>query len=330
MAQTFTDFEVIVVDDCSTDNSAAIVESYIPKFDGRLKLYHMDSNTGSGAMPRNKGMMLSRGEYIAFVDNDDMITKTALEELYTLAKEYDAEVVYCEKHYKINSDGTGIHIGTGADQNVTLVDKPTFETNNLAERVQKILQGKYRVPQWRKFVRRSLIFEYELFFPGTRHADDVIWTYGLVLLCKAFLRVPNVTYIYRQSKNSIMRKKKTPQESINFWLNPSLIAMKKLDAFLVKASVTPQYRYAISANVIQSHFSSIFQDSLHLPPFAVYETIKQEFGDKLGEQDVLVAALCTLVNTQQKMFVVNQQRFNQFAAQAQKRIAELEAQLKTK
>ncbi|MCR5833692.1 MAG: glycosyltransferase family 2 protein [Selenomonadaceae bacterium] len=66
LAQTFKNFEVIVVDDCSTDSSCAIVENYKEKFNGRLTLFHMEENTGSGAMPRNKGLYLSRGEYVTF------------------------------------------------------------------------------------------------------------------------------------------------------------------------------------------------------------------------------------------------------------------------
>ncbi len=106
----------------------------------------------------------------------------------------------------------------------------------------------------------------------------------------------------------------------------------------------PQYRYAVLEKFTHTMFDYFLNDSFQLPPFAVYEAIKQEFGDKFGEQDVLVSALCTLVNTQQRMAAINQQRFNQFAAQAQEqvkkfnqfaaqaqaRIAELEAQLKTK
>ena len=54
LLQTFQDFEVIVVDDCSTDNSFSIVESYIPKFDGRLKLTKTEKNSGGGGyVPRN-------------------------------------------------------------------------------------------------------------------------------------------------------------------------------------------------------------------------------------------------------------------------------------
>ncbi|MCR5834319.1 MAG: hypothetical protein K6G55_06710 [Selenomonadaceae bacterium] len=74
----------------------------------------------------------------------------------------------------------------------------------------------------------------------------------------------------------------------------------------------------------------MLQKSFKLEPHDVYNAIKQKYGDSLGDYDVLVSALCTMINTQQKIAAVNQQKFNQFAAQAQKRIAELEAQLKDK
>ena len=56
LAQTFQDFEVIVVDDCSTDNSRTVVESYVEKFGGRLKLETTLTNSGHGAFPRDKGV----------------------------------------------------------------------------------------------------------------------------------------------------------------------------------------------------------------------------------------------------------------------------------
>lgn len=99
LIQTFQDFEVIVVDDCSTDNSAAVVESYAPKFKGRLKLTKTEKKSGGGGVPRNIGMMLARGEYIQFLDADDMISATALETLYKAAILYDAEVVYTSSYY---------------------------------------------------------------------------------------------------------------------------------------------------------------------------------------------------------------------------------------
>ncbi len=347
LAQTFTNFEVIVVDDCSTDSSCAIVENYIPKFSGRLNLYHMEKNSGGCAMPRNKGIMLSRGEYVWFVDADDLLTKTALQELYTLAKDYDADVIYCEKFYEINADGSGIHINKSVNQSVLTDDKPVFETEDMAERVQKILQGKYRVQQFYKFTKRILIFEHKIFFPYVCPSEDDIVTYGLLFYAKKFLRVPNTVYIHRLSENSIMRKKKTPQQNITFWTNPVILGVKALDKLMSKHEFfqqNPPYRYVVLERFITVEFSCFLNDSFQLPPFDIYETIKQEFGDKLGEQDVLISALCTILNTQQKIMAIDQQKFNEFAAQAQEqvkkfnqfatqaqaRIAELEAQLKTK
>ena len=331
LAQTFTDFEVIVVNDCSTDGSPAIVESYAKKFDGRLKLSRTEKNTGSGAMPRNKGLTLSRGEYVFCMDTDDLITNTALEELYTLAKEYDADVVYCEKNYRSKDDGTRFDIEIG--QKGTPVDKPTLETENPAERVQDILRWRYMAPPWRKFVRRSLIVENEIFFPWCVISEDDIWTYGLVFCAKKFLRVPNIVYTRRLSEGSKIRKKKTPQETVTFWSNPVVLGLTTLEKFMSKHKffqLNPQYRYAVLEMFIKRKFGNFFDESCRLPPYVVYETIKQEFSDRLGEQNVLISALCAFINTQQKMAAVNQQKFNQFATQAQRRIAELEAQIKIK
>ena len=80
--QTMTDFEVIVVDDCSTDSSLAIAESYLERFGGRLKIITLPENTGTGAIPRNVGLEHARGEYVYFVDNDDLLIDNALEILY--------------------------------------------------------------------------------------------------------------------------------------------------------------------------------------------------------------------------------------------------------
>ena len=101
LIQTFQDFEVIAVDDCSEDNSVAIVNDYVPKFGGRLSVVRMEKNSGYAGFPRNKGIELADGEYLYFIDADDTIAPTALEELYSQAKKFDADVVHCEKYYAV-------------------------------------------------------------------------------------------------------------------------------------------------------------------------------------------------------------------------------------
>ena len=328
LAQTFQNFELIIVDDCSTDSSCAIVESYREKFGGRLKLSHMLKNSGAGSLPRNKGLTISRGEYIFNMDNDDAITRTALEELYTLAKNYDADVVYCEKFYEADENLANLKLASR--QKKFFVDKPTFETDNFAERLAKIRKYLFVVMPWLKLIKRDLLTEYEIVLPNIIRDDD-IWTWNLVFHAKRFLRVPNAVYIWRNVKDSITRINRTPEQTLTFWLNPVILGVKTLNDIMDSVAFfkkNPQYRYAMLQYFIDVSFFKIIEHGVNLKPFEIFDTIKQEFGSTLGEHDALFAALFTIINTQQKQLAVNNQKFNQFAAQAKKRIAELEARIK--
>ena len=321
--QTFQDFEVIAVNDCSTDNGVKIVERYIPKFGGRLKLFGMEKNSGSGALPRNKGLKLSRGEYIFFVDADDLITPTALEELYINAENFSADVVYTERYYESNHDLSNVYIKNSQSNN--FVDKPTFETDDLAKRVNGILNTKYLVTPWTKFVKRDFLIEHEIFFPHVAISEDNIWTFALIFYAKKLLRVPNVVYVYRLNKNSVGQKKKTPEETINFWGSPLISGVKNLNNLMSKLEFfqnNPKYRYAVLANFL-GKCSMGFSYS-NLPQFAIYETIKQNFGKNLGEQDVLVSVLCALLNAYQMTLFTTQNELNEFKAQMQQITGKLE------
>ena len=103
--QTLKDFEVIVVDDRSTDRSIELVEDMSAQFDGRLKLIKREINSGGSAIPRNVGLRLAHGKYIAFLDNDDLYTKTALEEMYSTAESANADVVHAENFFLLK-EGT--------------------------------------------------------------------------------------------------------------------------------------------------------------------------------------------------------------------------------
>lgn len=330
LAQTFQNYEVIVVDDCSTDNSIAIVESYIPKFDGRLILSHMNKNSGKPSLPRNKGLTVSRGEYIYFMDNDDMITPTALEELYTLAEDFDADVVYCEKYYTCDANRQNMKLAS--IQRPNFVDKPTFDDAPLNERIEKIINWHFLVMPWAYLTRRDLLTEHEISFPNIIR-DDSIWNWNLIFCAKKILRVPNAVYVWRDVKSSITRVEKTPAQEINFWLNPIVLGTKTLHETLRRIEFfkqNPRYHYVMLSHFVEGSFSSLFGKSFQLKSFAFYEAVHKEFSKDLGEQDILVPLLFAIINTQQKISFMNRKKFNEFAAQAQRRIAELEAQLKNK
>jgi glycosyltransferase involved in cell wall biosynthesis len=92
LAQSFRDFEFIIVDNGSTDRSGAIADGYAVR-DGRVRVIHKTrGNIGSG---RNVGLDAARGEYVAFIDDDDWCEPDFLEFLYKLATEYGADVSIC-------------------------------------------------------------------------------------------------------------------------------------------------------------------------------------------------------------------------------------------
>lgn len=78
ISQTYQNWELIIVDDCSTDNSTEIVKGYEAK-DRRIKLIELKSNFGGPARPRNIGLDMSNGDYLAFLDADDVWLKDKLQ-----------------------------------------------------------------------------------------------------------------------------------------------------------------------------------------------------------------------------------------------------------
>ncbi|WP_027376012.1 glycosyltransferase [Kaistella palustris] len=92
--QTLGDFEIIVVNDGSTDGSQQIIDDYAKDFPLIIKAFKKKNGGLSSA--RNLGLDHARGEYIGFVDSDDKVSATMFENLYMLARKYDAEIALCD------------------------------------------------------------------------------------------------------------------------------------------------------------------------------------------------------------------------------------------
>ena len=95
LAQTFGDFELILVDDGSPDQCGKLCDEYARK-DPRVRVIHQENQGLSGA--RNAGMNSARGEYITFVDSDDMITMDCLKVLFDAITQYDADISCIRLH----------------------------------------------------------------------------------------------------------------------------------------------------------------------------------------------------------------------------------------
>lgn len=100
--QTVDDWELIIIDDCSSDDTCDIVEEYC-KNDNRITLYKNEKNMGV-AYSRNRGFDLSKGQYVALLDSDDYWHSDKLERQIDLSEKTGAEVIYCS-YEMVNENG---------------------------------------------------------------------------------------------------------------------------------------------------------------------------------------------------------------------------------
>lgn len=112
-AQTFPNWELVIVDDCSTDNTAAVVRSFSEQ-DARISFYQLQRNSGAG-VARNQAVDLARGQYIAFLDSDDLWKPKKLEKQLQFMQE-TAQPFAFSFYECIDEDGNPLHLQVRAPQ----------------------------------------------------------------------------------------------------------------------------------------------------------------------------------------------------------------------
>ena len=299
--QTFTDFELLVVDDCSTDSSYEIVESYLERFGGRLKIISLPENTGSGAVPRNVGLDLSQGKYVYFMDADDFLLDTALETLFAYAENYQTDVVWMENSFTCGAEP----LPRSSVNEISLIPQkfniaePTLETNDIAERVKNFLQYKFGVMPWLKFIRRDLLVDNEIKFPAMRISEDLLWSFKIICPAKKILRIPMKLYFYRKAENSMMGRKRTPQEKVKFWLSPLITGIDCLNEFMNgfdlfnRSDNMRLYVLNFFTNIQIDFMADAFKS---LDRHEVYKIYFEEFSKSKSDHTALIAYLLLMKN----------------------------------
>lgn len=303
LGQTFTNFEIIVVDDCSTDNSYKIVESYIPKSGGRLKLIQMKNNSGNPAAPYNRGLAFARGKYVYFVDNDDLILNYTLEYFYKFAEQFNLDVVHTDKRYEFQSEDKiqfplPSQVTVGANHGGKIYEFPTMESDNVLERLIKLCGNGFSRPAWTSFVRRDFLIENDIIFHSLPWGVDTIWTFEVMFLAKRVARTPQPLYIWRLHPNSTSRMNRTAQENIAFHTKTASLGTAYLLEFMDKQNFfreNPQYYFMVLENFWVSHSSFALKNFATLPPHECYKVIENALSKNFTDKNI-VSFLSTLAN----------------------------------
>ena len=171
-----------------------------------------------------------------FVDSDDAITKTAVAELYDIAKKMDADVVGCDGWYSVKDDEfiNALNINSlkpsylNKDKKVT---KPTLLIDDIEKRSLAFQQREFIWNFAGKLVRRNVVIEHNIKMVGIG-AEDMVFTVCLLCVAKNYVRVPNVVYFYRKSINSITSSdRNNVTKTIHKWFKMLIDAINYMAEF---------------------------------------------------------------------------------------------------
>ena len=287
--QTFRDFEIICVDDGSTDDTVKIVTEMAKK-DPRVKLVRHAKNSGAASEPRNTGIRMSRGKYIGFLDSDDMYTPTALAELVEIGEKWQADVVHTEQVYFPENQVIDVtpqtKFTTFSKEKGGFCKEPMLETDNLAKRVQMFYQGRFFGWVHNKIYRRDYIMEKNLHFDNLLTSEDIVFYFKVVCTAPRIVRVPNIIYIYRHNPNSITRKMVSIEASLHALTHLMIEGSKVLDDFMKQFEFfvkNPGYRQLPIDYIIQQHliWTQRFYDKY--TPAQLDGLVRKELNKYCGE-----------------------------------------------
>lgn len=187
--QTFKNYEIIFINDKSTDNTLDILQEYKNNSDADIKILENEYNSGP-SFTRNKGLSVATGNYIAFIDSDDYIEPQYLEVLYQLIKQYNTEISMCSLKY-VTEDGELIKEAT---IEFLLEDKISIINKMISFGIEPAMCGKLIS---RKLINDNHIsFEYDGF-------EDTLFLFDIYCRIERTVCIRYSLYNYRQIETSI-------------------------------------------------------------------------------------------------------------------------------
>ena len=201
LCQTFSNIEIICVNDGSTDNSRKILEEYKNK-DSRIII--VDKKNGGLSSARNAGMKVAKGEFFSFIDSDDWIDSSMLEKLYKNITSLDTDISICAVH---QFDETNQKIDDSNPYYTLEYFDSSFDNKSFSYKETKPFIMDVCVMAWNKLYRRSLIDKCKAEFPDGLIFEDGPFFFTIFFKTQKVSIVREFLYYYRVNRTgSIIQK----------------------------------------------------------------------------------------------------------------------------
>ena len=186
LSQTFTDFELILVDDGSPDNCPIICDEYARQ-DERIKVIHKENGGISSA--RNAGIDFANGKYIIFCDSDDYYcSENYFAHMYDMLKKREVDMVFCRYNKLVNGKLTAV-LPFDCSRIDGLCDDDLIYYLSKNDQIDS--------SAWSKCIRTEFLVKNKLFFVQGLVSEDVEWMCRCLQQIKTVAFLPNIAYCYR-------------------------------------------------------------------------------------------------------------------------------------
>lgn len=194
--QTIKNFELILIDDGSSDDTIKKCQSYLT--DSRVKL--ISKNNSGVSDTRNMGINHAKGKYIVFVDSDDILESTMLENMLRNMIKFESDLVICNFNYlyknkqkspKIFDDSESCYKGY----------------NQICRKLLSCTENEYFYPIWNKMYKKQIINDFSIKFDKKLYCgEDFKFNIDYLSHCKKISTVPEMLYNYRIIENSLSKR----------------------------------------------------------------------------------------------------------------------------
>lgn len=198
--QTYTNLEIILVDDGSTDNSLEICQEYAKK-DKRIKVIHKEN--GGLSTARNAGLDVATGDYYSFVDSDDYISTRFYEIMLNVALEHSADIVECDYNKipfeDVTPENKENFLDIKENRQVSIINNEESLLELFSDDLHLYIKT---VVSWSKLYKKETYNNIR--FPVGKLNEDEFTTYRVLYNCKSIATIDDVLYGYIKRPNSIM------------------------------------------------------------------------------------------------------------------------------
>lgn len=195
--QTYSEIEILIVDDCSTDNTLETCYK-LQQIDKRIKIISKSKNAGVGNS-RNIGIRNAKGKYIMFLDSDDYVDKNFCLIMINMLRNYKAEVAYCD--YTVIKNKRKIYKKLGKKEGVV----------SHQEMMKTVIMASY---VWNKIYLKSLFNG--IYFPEDGICEDLKTIYKVIEKARVLVYKPSSLYFYIQRDNSMVHTQSIKEQTEYF------------------------------------------------------------------------------------------------------------------